>query len=323
MQGDILALFENKPTNLIINGGFDYWQRKLVDATVTTGNYVADRFFFRKSVGTGTASREVDGNDKKLKFISNTADSGLLQVGQQIEFEMFKRFLGKKVTISVEARATDAQSESVQHELLIYFRNDVQDGDVKLGANSTSSESLAFDVTQTFEKKEFTFTIPADAKAMFVQYGIVSGSSHDAGTSGFELKKMMLNLGQKSAPFAYAGRNLFNELQLCQRYFEKSYEPDTPVATITNIGIVANDVSFAGAVGISLIFNYLTKRETPVVLIYNPFTGAVGSFNDQIGNVAKAGYSDFVSKDRSYAQTSAGYSGQVLLTAHFTIDAEL
>src|SRR5260364_17818 len=99
---------------------------------------------------------------------------------------------------------------------------------------------------------------------------IVEAESIDGGTVG----RVKLEPGVIATPWA---RRLFaDELQLCQRYYEKSYRPFTaPGAVEYNAGnpnaILLQGLGFLFGVPFKV-----TKRVPPAVTIYRPSTGSAG-----------------------------------------------
>jgi hypothetical protein len=86
------------------------------------------------------------------------------------------------------------------------------------------------------------------------------------------LSQMMLNIGTSAAPFKRAGGTIGAELQLCQRYYEKSFAVDT--TPVTNIGSGTGEqlvtVANAGGYGNSANFFYkVTKRSSVSPILYN------------------------------------------------------
>lgn len=89
---------------------------------------------------------------------------------------------------------------------------------------------------------------------------------------------VQLELGSSATPFEF----LFfpQEVALCQRYFEKSYDLDTAPATVTSLGI-ESQVSVATATNsqtTSMIPFKVPKRVVPTITLYNKDTGATSSW---------------------------------------------
>ena len=122
-----------------------------------------------------------------------------------------------------------------------------------------------------------------------------TGATSVVGTSGatFYITGVQLEVGSSATGYEY--RQYGQELALCQRYFEKSY--DASVVPNTNAGFVGN-VLFVGSSNGSSLFGYVTmqvpKRASPTVTIYPPSGGTANTF-DNGGTIGGSyiGYSGF------------------------------
>jgi hypothetical protein len=103
-------------------------------------------------------------------------------------------------------------------------------------------------------------------------YFSATGATSVVGTNGatFYITGVQLEVGTQATGFEY--RQYTTELALCQRYFEKSYVPETAVGTATRVGTV--DWNFGNLVsyGTVNIFFRVTKRTSPTVINYDPDT---------------------------------------------------
>jgi hypothetical protein len=138
-----------------------------------------------------------------------------------------------------------------------------------------------------------TFTIPSIASKtigtgsfLFMGFYLQGGSSQTpvhglptitwGGTGNVDVVRMMVNEGP-AADFETAGRDISDELRLCQRYYEKSYDLD--VVPGTNLGagypmgghgwVVSGIASDDAIIGSSRPF-LVPKRSTPIVTTYSP-----------------------------------------------------
>lgn len=121
--------------------------------------------------------------------------------------------------------------------------------------------------------------------------------------------------------FVRAGRTIGQELLLCQRYYEKSYDLEIVPGT-------ASGSSFAGisntSAGNNLIVNCIYKafkRAIPSITYYNPNTGAAGSWRDNGGaDVAITNYD--VKQTGNIAASAGATTNGRIFTGHWTADAE-
>ena len=112
-------------------------------------------------------------------------------------------------------------------------------------------------------------------------------------TSGatWQITGVQLEAGDTATPFEH--RSFGQELALCQRYFEKSYDLGT-VAGAAN----ENGMAITWAASVSNYYSFSTKflvskRATPTVTIYNPSSGTTSEMRntDTGGAVTVAGIS--------------------------------
>jgi hypothetical protein len=186
--------------------------------------------------------------------------------------------------------------------------------------NGTLARSYPFSYTisaaNTWEQK--TITVAGDTSGtwnttngagMYVTFSYGAGSNF-SGTAGawagtnynsatgavsivttsnatFYFTGVQLEAGTTASPFEY--RQYTTELQLCQRYFEMSYNQGVTPATVTTVGVVWNYLSVtSGTVGdlaVTLQFK-VDKRVTPTMVFYSPSTGAAGYFQSVSADVA-------------------------------------
>ena len=101
-------------------------------------------------------------------------------------------------------------------------------------------------------------------------------------------KEAMLHEGSEVIPFKRAGRNYPEELQLCQRYYEKSYALETAPGTPTVVGReyvrLSGSYSTAGLHRTSFI---TPKRAATIGFIYSSITGAQGYLRDETASIDK------------------------------------
>jgi len=113
-------------------------------------------------------------------------------------------------------------------------------------------------------------------------YRSVTGATSVVGTSGatFYITGVQLEVGSVATPFEH--RMYGTELQLCQRYFCKTFPQET--APANNAGRVGSILSntFTGvsnlAPGVNFVFP-VSMRSAPTVTLYNAISGTTGQFS--------------------------------------------
>jgi hypothetical protein len=166
-----------------------------------------------------------------------------------------------------------------------------------------------------------TYQTTANAWQSGLYYGTSSNTNTILTTSSatFQISAVKLEIG--SIATAMARKKISEELALCQRYYEKSWDLGT--VTVPNgqgesafLGYFAN----ANPVGGSIYFK-ATKRVSPTCTLYSPVTAASGKARDNAngtdvtGNINTTGTSGV----SWYASPSAG--NQAFLSVHWIADA--
>ena len=129
--------------------------------------------------------------------------------------------------------------------------------------------------------------------------------------------------GSVATPFEH--RQYGQELALCQRYYEKSYDIGVVPGSITASGTIyrtldAGPLSFASPGAIRFKVN---KRATPSVLVYGTNTGASGTIN--LAGVDRAAVVLFIGETgaSTYVDNISGGTAGSSCSAHYTASAEL
>lgn len=152
-----------------------------------------------------------------------------------------------------------------------------------------------------------SFTLPANTNATV---------KFSSGT----VKEPQIEKGLIASDFAR--RTIGEEIALCQRYYEKSYNLSTSPGTAGTAGCVGFVGSSTGRWASRTEYK-VVKRITPTYIVYSPTTGATARVRNTIN-----------ANDATFAQTSTGESGFVIsaltsadandiLIYHYTADAEL
>jgi hypothetical protein len=252
--------------NKAMNGAMDFWQRGTSFAAIANGTYAADRWVYSKTgtmVHTVSQSADVASDafgvysllstPTTAQAVLGTSDS--ISIAQRIEGNVLRTFKGKKMVLRFKVKA---------------FKTGVYSLAIKNNANDrTLIKEYTVNVSDTWETKTVRFTHDSSGTWLYdtgigmrVNFTIAAGASlrtsPDVWTNGnfygstnqvngvdslsntFSLSDVTLvedNEGQTRDPaFQYAGRDYFEELQLCQRYYETNTENGTAIGSATTIG---------------------------------------------------------------------------------------
>ena len=297
--------------NLIHNGDFRISQR---DITGGTG-YITDRFRSDENGPTGThiatdvvAADVPFGGGNSLRMtcdaIFNPAGAQFFGVLQGIEGNFFD-VIGKEVSLSFYVKA---------NHLATYSSNLI--GTAPAGSSYKFTTAFTIATINTWQKVEITTTIPGTGTnwnqdqnlAMSVLFELMAGtedtalvdqwnltSSAQRGVIGqdnlldsigntIQFSKVVLKRGKPVADdeMILAGRDFADEIQVCQRYFEKSNNIDDEVGGASLDGAYSYrclTVTSSGAVKSRAEFKVI-KRVTPTVVVYAAVSGTAGSMRN-------------------------------------------
>lgn len=341
--------------NLIINPTFDIWQRASSFTSIAGGSYFADRFLYSK---TGPVVHDVNKSadvptlqqsgfqNNYSAFLNVTTADVAIDVGdfsmihQRIEGYNFRKLAGKNMVLSFWVKSTKtgvhcvalrnaSQTKSYVAEYNINQSNTWEKKTIKIKHDTAGTwdyeNGLGVDITWALACGSNFQTTPNSWQDgnFFATANQVNGT--DAINNEFRIAQVQLNEGIDEVPFSKLIRDFASELELCQRYFEKSYNLDVNPGTITEVGsdrvfstgwISSNE--YANRVGFAT-----AKREVPVIAVYNPITGAAASIHSpRFGNnrplsFAIAGLKTFYF---GHGVVGLNHSGHQI---HFTADAEL
>ena len=277
--------------NFIINGGFDFWQRGTAETNPGGAHYWADRFGVSSAGGATLASSKqtdftgIPGIANALKVRTTaTALGQYLALNHVVEGYNYQALHGKTVTLSFWVKMSLTGTYSVNFRRLVG------------GATwYTYSAPFTVSVAGTWEFKSITLTMTSsilsdvtNGYGLGIVWGLQAGSlaapssgswltGNYIGLAGqtnlasidtnqyMEIAGVMLNIGTSAAPFSRQAASIGGELLLCQRYYEKSCNPD--VAPASGINLAGCVIKMAtSAVQIQGVNFRVEKRATPTVM---------------------------------------------------------
>jgi hypothetical protein len=307
----------------LINGNFDVWQR---GTSFTSSGYTADRWVIADDGGTPsyTVTQEsftpgqtaVPGEPRYFTKISVSATSvGAIVFGQRIED--VRTFAGQKATLSFYARAdVPTTGSQVTSAMFQVFGTG--------GSEQVGVLEYPIALTTSWQRYSFTFNIPSIAGKIIGQgsylYVHPLRINPSAPLTNYYIAQVQLNAGDVALPFQ--PRSFAEELALCQRYYEKSYDiGDSPGAVNNFRGAEAYPTYQSGGTNRRVASFKVNKRVTPTITVYSPFTGAANKIfrtsSDIDALIAEIGQSSFT------LYPAASYVAGDDIRFHWTADAEL
>lgn len=238
--------------NLLVNGGFDVWQRGTsFTPSANTAVYTADRFvIFRSVSGNHTSTRvasDLNGFNYFNRLGRATSDTatGALYAGASLETStMVVPMQGKQAVFSFYARKGAGYS-ATNSQLILYFEYG-SGTDTGFLTNLTTQVSQTFTLTSNWQRFYFVLpVIPSSTTAAryFFQY-IPTGTA--TSTDYWDITGLQLEVNYQATPFEQ--RPIGVELALCQRYYWRSWGVSTGYARIASCGSTYGGAAWAGYV---------------------------------------------------------------------------
>lgn len=281
--------------NLIVNGNFDFWQRRDTYTQSSNGQgYCADRWVVAAANCTHQAQRNVnipgDGPHPGVISFHRSNVTGVSSVssayiGQYIEnvqtladrdavvsFYMYGPPSGAKVGVRLIQSFGTGGSAIVSKELGVF----------QLPASGWAKVELTGKLSSLAGK-----TIGANSSLyLVIDYcatAALYGGALVGQTGVFGISRVQLEEGTAATPFEQ--RHDAVELALCQRYYQKSYPITTAPGSNTNEGryVWGNGLCTNQITRLVVPFK-ATMRAAPAVTVYGAPTGAAGTISQADGS---------------------------------------
>jgi len=208
--------------NLIINGGFDVWQRGTSFTNSGSYSYTTDRWFVNPSAETMVTSRQafsqadsklVDASSQYYMRTEVTTTNANAAMCQRVE--NIYQFDGRTVTLSMWARGGQGSTGKVPSSLRVYANG------IGSGTENYLMDSTYITLTPEWEKYEITFTIPTLNRSNYGSAAYTSLHFYFQQTASeacdWDMANVQLELGSVATEFEH--RSYGEELALCQRYY--------------------------------------------------------------------------------------------------------
>ena len=306
--------------NVLINGGFDVWQRGTSIAGVNNAtSYAADRWsIFRSLAANYTLSRqamvpsELSGFNYCARFQRTAGDTSVanLYLGRTFESITVTPLAGKTVTLSFYARKG------------ANFSGSILDTQIEFGGGtdlpflsqptSPSVTNISTTLTTSWQYVTRTVIVPTTATAARILFNYVP-----SGTAGaadyFEITGVQLEQNLQPTPFEQ--RPIGVELALCQRYYYRAggnanadlyisgYQPASTniVATYFHPVTMRANPSLAQKVGTWLLINTPSQ---PIIAAASSTSYSIYIIvNSGIGNTNQSGA--YTNNSSTYFEFSA------------------
>jgi hypothetical protein len=297
----------------VMNPDFNIWQRG-TSFTFGAGvsGYTADRWRGTSSIVGGVFSRQTDAPTGFLFSIDANAGAG--QIAQRIESNISLAYVGKTITVTIAARSI---SGTAALNAVLSYANAT---DNFTTITQITSQQLTASLGTSWVELKTTFTALPSQVANGLVVALVPST-----TLNYRIAWVKIEDGTGSAGFK--PRLFGNELALCQRYYEKSYDVNTTPGTITGAGTCTTIAISTGNINASASFS-VQKRVIPSIILFNPVTGGTGTWRDSVGNNGAVATSlgGLLSPGQSRTPIltlGPNFGANISVSGHFTADAEL
>ena len=199
---DVGAIVGRK--NLIINGGFDVWQRGTsFSHTAITDSYTADRWLHANNGTTSTTIQAWDiiNSEKITTVVAESVGYTYNALIQRLEG--LRKLQGKTLTLSFWVKS-NVGTESQYIE----FRDSI--------GNVVTEKTFSVTYTGSWQYVTHTFDVPTD---VLYDNDLSWFNVSFYGGDSLALANVQLELGSQATDFEY--RSYGEELSLCLRYYQK------------------------------------------------------------------------------------------------------
>lgn len=352
--------------NVIINGGFDFGMRQVLTTLTTYSNtsgrsYGPDRWGMTNEnasiqfagVDTSGASALSGLRSRYYGKFKKITSAGKFVVSQVIEGGNMMPLRGRQVTLQMKLRYAVAGSMTVRIALLYLTTSGTIDQlpvtfvsafgaagtdptwgtnltaiapDAAIGDGTISGNGITCVLTSAFLNYGGVFTVPDSAKNLVV---VVFTNGQPAANDELHVGEAGLYDGVTEQD--WCPRSAANELLLCQRYYQKTFNVN--VAPAQNVGAGTGEIRFiAGKAGAAAEMGYWSLRvplrsggSGATYTTYNP-----AAVNAQVRDFTAAADCTAASASTPSTEnvliTCTGAAGTAVgnaLGVHLTIDAEL
>jgi hypothetical protein len=280
--------------------------------TIQNASYFLDRFRFQNSVVTGTVqhtSISLNGvNKKAIKVAATSTGTGYLILQQTVEFQSIQ--VGENYTVSCWVRSNNANTRFRQNT----FR-------------ATSEDGTAFTNDGNWEKVSWTFSSTGTTGSPTINIAMYNNANVSISNGDyFEITELQLETGSVATDFEH--RSYGEELQLCERYFQKVASGADTVGSTLGIAAMYTAGQLHVVIGLSV-----TMRLRPTVTVssgtnyYVFYRGGSTDFYDDLvcdtGSSAANRIELYNNTDIAGSVGHAGMSRCYHASALVTADAEL
>ena len=302
--------------NKVINGSFRVDQRNSGAAVTLQSGYTVDRFRVHGPVANMfTVQKQSVG----VRVTRNSSGANFGHFGTPLEQQDMLPYVGQEVTVSFKARGSGTIAQQF---------NAVDTPSATSGTATLIAEALPYNVTTSWQRFSFTFTMPSSLSYACVYISLAQyGDAFMSNGAWIEFDEVQLEVGDTATPFEH--RSFGQELSLCQRFYQKTFRYDVqPAVGNTSYYVPANAWAYASNdAWVAGNTSFITPmRTSPSLTVYSQQSGAttgqIGVFNGS--NWFNATASTHGISDNAFLLAfNPLATGSKLVAFNYTADAEL
>lgn len=322
-------------SNLLANGCFRFDQRQ-----TTTGLaddvYCFDRWYALTQTSTITCGAQTnleDGTPYAIRLTQAQASAQRFGLAQILESKDCIAMRGQSVTLSARVRLS--ASTTLRYAILEWtgtadvvtsdWVNDWTSATFTTGNffKSTTTTIAGTNSTaltaNTLTDMSLTATISSSATNIAVMFWTESTQAQNV---TLDIAKAKLEKGLSATSFQY--EPMPEAASRCYRFYQKSYTATTAPGTVTDENYVI-DITTSANTTFTAPSKFPEMRATPTMTIYNPVSGASGSYRNLASgsNLTVSSVFGVGSKGFSGIIGTASHTVSQACTFHFVADAEL
>ena len=342
--------------NKIINGAMEINQRGTA-AVAADGAMISDRWK-EIEAGGGNMTCQVVADApasfrNSIKAIASTADD-CSQAAD--EYRILHMIEGNNV-VNLYYGNSGAKTTTLSFWVKSSLTGNFPVGLENSASNRTHVKQYTINSADTWEKKSVTFVgdetgtwLITNGIGLKVSFVLGAGSNYTGTIDSWQGSRLyrgdssvqfmatvnatyfvtgvQLEVGSTATDFEY--RNFGEELALCQRYYEKSYDYDVAVGATTYIGMHLMGGNVAATAGTSHISGptipfQVPKRDNPTIVAYDQAGNSGKCQRFQLGNHNTDNQDITVQSigTNNFRYITSGSSNSTGTQAHFTADSEL
>jgi hypothetical protein len=208
--------------NVLINGGFDIWQRGTSFSQVT--GYSADRWYINASTTT-TITRDTTVLTPNSQYSLKATATGTQQIflQQAIETANVVNLAGKTVVLSAYVAGSTGTSTNIN--LSLAFSTSTDNAVTGTWTDITPVSAGNITTTTAMQRVSAVFSVPSNAKSLRVL--LVNNAANITVGQALFFGDVQLELGSVATVFSRAGGSIGGELALCQRYYLRPQNTDS------------------------------------------------------------------------------------------------